>query len=103
MGSIKQFVQPSSLGREVVRFALAFAVCGAVFMSMGLQRANPDAAERQVVGVTATGGYLFRVYDDGTVEFLSLSQEVLNGKTAGWTPMAIDFSRKSANRPPLPL
>lgn len=88
----------SPILREATRFLVALTICATVFLSMGMQRGGGN-----VVGVTAAGGYLFRVYNDGSVEFLSLTQDVRNQQTAGWTPLPIDNSRQASAKPPLPL
>jgi hypothetical protein len=88
----------SPLIREATRFLIALAICATAFLSMGMQGGGG-----RVVGVTAAGGYLFRVFDDGSIEFMSLTQDVRNQQTAGWTSLPMDNARQSNAKPPLPL
>ncbi len=58
-----------------------------------------QAAQPSVVGVGVDQGYLYRVLDNGNVEFIPLKSEVTAAGVADWTELAVDKGRKARKLP----
>lgn len=75
---------------------LVFGVTGLV---TGLAMGPGGQADRTVVGVSGGDRYIFRVYDDNTVDFLDLQSAKTTQGIADWTMVAIDEGRLSRRHP----
>jgi hypothetical protein len=53
----------------------------------------------RVVGVAANEKFVFRVYADGSVEYLELGSTRTSAGIADWTRLSIDRGRRATNRP----
>ena len=68
-------------------------------LAAGLALSPTAQDSRSIIGVSGGDLYLFRVYDNGDVQFLDLKSAKTAKGIAGWTPLAIDNTRESRSSP----
>jgi len=86
-----------TVGRGNTAAVRLIAAVGLVFVGVAfVGQGREDALQ----GVAANGGYIFRVYESGRVEFLQLGNPVTAKGVPGWTELRIDHGRKSQRIPP---
>ncbi|MBX3389427.1 MAG: hypothetical protein KF691_08225 [Phycisphaeraceae bacterium] len=55
--------------------------------------------ERKVIGVSGGDSYIYRVYDDGSIDFIQADNQVKSAKgIPGWQAIPIDPSLKRQSR-----
>jgi len=65
-----------------------------VGIMLGAQGDQPN-----VVGIAATNQYLYRLLDNGGVEYIPLTSERTGKGVPNWTELAVDTGRTSRQQP----
>ncbi len=93
MNAINSRPEGRGRARKTASIVLTAAVVGLVLGGMA------GGSDRKIIGVAGGDNYLYRVYDDGSVDFLQVNSQIKSVRgIPGWQPIQIDPDLRGPNR-----